>query len=160
LVPTFVKVHAAKSYERLNQDSSGTPLNKRLFGPLDCFTIPGDFGFDSPPRVCFLSVSGAAGWKSLVLFTDLAWCFGPEKRHGIIVLPAPPFYEAPVGDVFAKTSENGALRLRGTSNGRTFQVEQQVVAGPDSAGYPLGYRGMDEHRAAGIRPHRPFRRLP
>jgi hypothetical protein len=46
-------------------------LNKRLFALSPCFTIPGDFGFDSPPRVCFLSVSGAAGWKSLgVLFAD------------------------------------------------------------------------------------------
>ena len=71
-----------------------------------------------------------------------------------------PVYEVVVGDVFAENFGKWALRLRGTSNGRTFQVEQQMVAGPHSAGYPLGYRGMDEHRPAGIRPHRPFRRLP
>jgi hypothetical protein len=42
-------------------------------------------------------------------------------------------------------------RRRGTSNARTFQVEQQMVAGHDSTGRLLGYRGLDKYRATGNR---------
>ena len=55
-------------------------------------------------------------------------------------------------------------QIRRTSNARSFQVEQQMVAGRDSAGCFLADCGLDEYRAGGIRPrraqHRGARRTP
>jgi hypothetical protein len=52
------------------------------------------------------------------------------------------------------------IQTRRISNARTFQVEQQMVAGRDSTGRLLGYRGLDGHRAAGSRSGRPLYRRP
>ena len=87
-----------------NCEISGKPLKKQLVGkPVRRRTIPCYLGFDSPARVCFLSVP----------------------------------------------------RPYGTSNARTFQVEQQMVAGHNSTGRLLGYRGLDNYLTAGIRLGRP-----
>ena len=57
-----------------------------------------------------------------------------------------------------RTSEKRGAKLRRISNARTFQVEQQMVAGRDSAGHALGHRGLDQDRAAGSRSRRPHDR--
>jgi hypothetical protein len=59
--------------------------------------------------------------------------FGPRDISGLT---------ASQGFVFS------AFRTRRNSNARTFQVEWQMVAGPYSFGHLLGYRSLDEHRAA------------
>jgi hypothetical protein len=43
------------------------------------------------------------------------------------------------------------IQTRRMSNARTFQVEQQMVAGRDSTGRLLGYRCLDNYPTAGIR---------
>src|SRR5579864_6565971 len=78
---------------------------------MGCPTNPCYFGFDSPARVCFLCVSGAAGLKVAArLLTNSQRQRQAEKRYRIIVLPPPCFPKFVSGDASEspRTSENGA----------------------------------------------------
>ena len=157
-----------------DSEASGGPLKKRLVGQLArrgtiaCYTtIPCYFGFDSPARVCFLSVPSAAGLTFLLGLCLLGLCL-PElclqrlcECAGSVKLKAAlksSLYRTPfIAEVRVRGCMAGhefrkrGIRPRGTSNARTFQVEQQMVAGCYSADCLVGFGRMEQHRAPGIR---------
>src|ERR1700761_8291396 len=89
------------------------------------------FRFDSPARVCFLSLSPCLGFEV------------PKTRAA----GAPAEAQGKTGTGISELS----LPLCGMSNARSFQVEQQMVAGSDSTGRPLGNGGLDHPRTEGSR---------
>src|SRR6185437_13353107 len=112
---------------------------------------PVKYSASSPARMTLWRSCFIRKWLALTVMARIS---GRPLNKGLAGSPrVGPFpvissLTASQGFVFSR------LRIRRASNARAFQVEQQMVAGRDSAGSLLADGSLDEYRPGGIRSRR------